>query len=100
LIRPDNIKGLIGFPSYHAVLALLVMYYAWGASWLRWPAIILNLLVIAATPIQVGHHAVDVLGGAIVSVFAFYGAEACMVGRIKLQPHFPLLTRMTRTRVA
>ena len=83
LIVPDNTRGLIGFPSYHAVLALLVIYYAWKASWLRWPAIILNLLVLAATPIQGGHHIVDVLGGALVSVIAFYGAEACMSGRAK-----------------
>jgi membrane-associated phospholipid phosphatase len=95
LIMPDNTKGLIGFPSYHAVLALLVMYYAWGARWLRWPAIVLNLLVLAATPIQGGHHAVDVLGGALVSVIAIYGARACMSDRVKLWPR-----QMVRAKLA
>jgi hypothetical protein len=97
LIMPDNAKGLIGFPSYHAVLALLVIYYAWQTLWLRWPAIILNLLVLAATPIQGGHHAVDVLGGALVSVVAFYGAEACMSDRVKLWPRQMARAKMAGT---
>jgi hypothetical protein len=73
-ISPDEVRGLIGFPSYHAVLALLVAFYAWRAPWLRWPALVLNLLVVVATPIQGGHHLVDVLAGVPVAALALYGA--------------------------
>ena len=55
LISPRDTKGLIGFPSYHAVLALLVMWHARKlvpAS----PALLLNGAVLLATPIQGGHH--------------------------------------------
>src|SRR3954469_16889487 len=62
LISPHDARGLIGFPSYHAALALLVIWYAWPHAMLRWPALALNIAVLAATPVQGGHHLVDVLG--------------------------------------
>jgi hypothetical protein len=62
LISPHDARGLIGFPSYHAALALLVIWYAWRHVLLRWPALVLNLAVLAATPVQGGHHLADVLG--------------------------------------
>jgi membrane-associated phospholipid phosphatase len=62
-VSPRDAKGLIGFPSYHAVLALLVIAYTRAIPALRWPALVLNLVVLIATPLQGGHHLVDVLGG-------------------------------------
>jgi len=62
LISAHDARGLIGFPSYHAGLALLVIWFSWRNAWLRWPALLLNLAVLAATPVQGGHHLIDVLG--------------------------------------
>jgi hypothetical protein len=45
-ISPRDTKGLVGFPSYHAVLALLVIWYARGIRFLRWPATLLNSAVL------------------------------------------------------
>lgn len=73
-ISPVEVKGLIGFPSYHAVLALLTTYYAWSIAWLRWPVLALNVLVLVATPIQGGHHLVDVAAGGVVTAFALFAA--------------------------
>ena len=70
LISPGDAKGLIGFPSYHAVLALLVMWHARGLKFVRWPALVLNIAVLLATPIQGGHHMMDVLGAFPVTVLA------------------------------
>jgi hypothetical protein len=70
LISPGDAKGLIGFPSYHAVLALLVMWHARHLKHLRIPAFALNIAVLLATPIQGGHHLVDVLGAVAVAVLA------------------------------
>ena len=81
VISAADTKGLIGFPSYHAVLALLVMFYGWKISWLRWPAVVLNLLVLVATPIQGGHHLVDVLGGVAVTALALGMAHALEMPR-------------------
>jgi hypothetical protein len=74
VISPTDTKGLIGFPSYHAVLAFLVIFYGWKLPRLRWPALILNLTVLVATPIQGGHHLVDVLGAIPVFALALHAA--------------------------
>ncbi len=49
LISPRDAKGLIGFPSYHAVLALLVVWYARDMKGLRWVVAVLDALVLVAT---------------------------------------------------
>jgi hypothetical protein len=69
-ITPTDIRGLIAFPSYHAVLALLMIWYARTIAWLRWPALILNLVVLVSAPIQGGHHLIDIFGGCGVAVLA------------------------------
>jgi hypothetical protein len=69
-ITPSELKGLIGFPSFHIVLAILVTWYArtWKAAF--WPLATINLLVLVATPIQGGHHVIDVVGGVAVAALA------------------------------
>jgi len=69
LIAP-NMKGLIGFPSYHAVLALLLMWYFRSLHGFRWIIWGLNGLVVLATPIAGGHHMIDVLAGVPVTFLA------------------------------
>ncbi|MES2254073.1 MAG: phosphatase PAP2 family protein [Pseudomonadota bacterium] len=69
-IAPDNVKGLIGFPSYHAVLALLLIWHLRDVRWLRWPVLALNIVVIFATPIEGGHHWVDVLAAVPVTALS------------------------------
>lgn len=73
-IAPDNAKGLIGFPSYHAVLALLLIWYFRPLAWVRWGVLPLNGIVIVATPIEGGHHWVDVIAALPVAVLAIAGA--------------------------
>jgi hypothetical protein len=75
LISPRDAKGLIGFPSYHAVLALLVMWHARKLAFLRWPALLLNSAVLLATPIQGGHHLVDVLAAFPIAAVVLFLAE-------------------------
>jgi hypothetical protein len=83
-ISPYDARGLIGFPSYHAELAVFVMWHAWSLRWLRWPAIALDCLVLIATPIQGGHHVIDVIAG--------IGAAAIAIGLVDLA------ARLTRPR--
>jgi membrane-associated phospholipid phosphatase len=75
-ITPGDIKGLVGFPSFHAALALLLTWYIWPIRFLRWPAVFANSLVIVATPIQGGHHAVDVLAGFAVAAISIFATTA------------------------
>jgi hypothetical protein len=70
----DQMQGLITFPSFHAVWAIL---FAWGfypIKQLRFGAIMLNLFVIASTPIQGAHYFIDIVGGAAVAGIAIYAA--------------------------
>lgn len=69
-MTPDDIKGLIGFPSFHAALAMFAAWYAYEVKLLRWPLIALNGIVLIATPIQGGHHVIDVLAGIAVAAVA------------------------------
>lgn len=65
LITPAHISGVVAFPSYHIVMALLVTCYAWRSIAFL-PLLLLNLPMIPATLAHGGHHLVDLFGGAAV----------------------------------
>lgn len=80
-ITPADLRGLIAFPSYHGVLALILAWYAWRVSWLRWPILVINAVVLICTPIQGGHHMVDVLAAFPVTALTLFLAE---LGKLKV----------------
>jgi membrane-associated phospholipid phosphatase len=69
-ISPTELRGVVGFPSYHTLQALVLAWYARNVPWLRWPAFALNAAVLVSIPIQGGHHLVDMFGGAAVTAAA------------------------------
>jgi hypothetical protein len=69
-ISPKELRGLVGFPSYHTLQALVLAWYARHLPWWRWMALALNAAVLVAVPIQGGHHLVDMAGGVAVTVIA------------------------------
>ena len=71
-IAPADARGLIGFPSYHGALALIVAWYARSLPRLFWPLLVVNSLVLVATPMQGGHHLVDVLASFPVAALAIF----------------------------
>lgn len=75
-ITPNDLRGLIAFPSYHGVLALITAFYAWHVRWLRWPALAINLAVLISSPIQGGHHAIDLVASIPVAALALAIAES------------------------
>jgi hypothetical protein len=75
-ITPKDLRGLIAFPSYHAVLALIVVWYARSIPWLRWPLLAINLVVLICTPEQGGHHLIDVLAAFPVTALALAIADS------------------------
>jgi hypothetical protein len=79
-ITPADLRGLIAFPSYHGVLALIVAWYAWNVRWLRWPLLLLNAVVVISSPIQGGHHMVDLLGSFPVAALSIFLAARCARG--------------------
>jgi PAP2 superfamily protein len=72
----DGMEGIITFPSYHVALAVVLGWALWQVSWLRWSGVIVNGLVIAATPIDGGHYFVDVFAGAIIAALSIAAARS------------------------
>jgi hypothetical protein len=54
--------GLISWPSFHTAGALLVVWTLRG-TWLFWPAVLVDGVLVAATVLLGLHYTVDVLGG-------------------------------------
>ena len=65
-----SLAGLITFPSFHSVSALLFVWASWPARRLRAPMVAINLTMLAATPIEGSHYLVDVIGGAMVALLS------------------------------
>lgn len=61
--------GLISMPSYHASASLIFTWALWKTA-LRWPAIALNLLMLAASIPLGSHYLVDIIAGVMVGVLA------------------------------
>jgi hypothetical protein len=80
-------QGIIAFPSFHAALGILLARAFWSLPGLRWPGLILNLGMIAATPTHGGHYFVDVFAGIGVGLLAVTAVTAARhLGTWRLRP--------------
>lgn len=59
--------GLVTFPSFHTMCGVLFAVCFSQFSWAKWPAVVLNGLLIAATPVEGGHYLADVIAGLALS---------------------------------
>lgn len=75
VIGDGGVQGVIQFPSLHTALAILYIYVARGQRFLFPFFLILNFLVILATPVIGGHHLSDVLGGAALALIVIGAAR-------------------------
>lgn len=69
-VLPKDFQGMVTFPSYHSVLAVISIFAALALRF-RWLAalfIVLNLLTLLSTPVDGGHYLVDTLGGIIIGL--------------------------------
>lgn len=66
----ESLPGLATFPSFHTAMGILIIYFTRERMLLLIPATLYSLLMIAATPIQGGHHLVDLLAGAAMALAA------------------------------
>ncbi|MGI9368651.1 MAG: phosphatase PAP2 family protein, partial [Ruegeria sp.] len=67
VITPSIIIGTIAFPSFHTVMAVLVVWYLRGTS-LFLPALLINVMMAPAILVHGGHYLTDMVGG--VATFA------------------------------
>lgn len=74
LMQLDTLEGLLTFPSFHTIGALLFIWATWRVPVVRWVSLALNAALIAATPIVGTHYFIDVAAGFIVAYLAVYAA--------------------------
>jgi len=71
----SQLQGLISFPSYHTVLAVLLTY-AHRHSALLGPAALVNGVMLFSIPRFGGHYLVDMIAGAAVALLAIAATAA------------------------
>lgn len=67
IITPDIITGTVSFPSFHLIMAMLVVWFTWRTV-VTVPAVIVNTAMVPALILHGGHHLIDLAGG--VATFA------------------------------
>ncbi|MEX0364675.1 MAG: phosphatase PAP2 family protein [Ruegeria sp.] len=80
VISPTDIVGTIAFPSYHTVMALLMIWYLRGTV-LFLPALALNLAMVPAILSHGGHYLTDMAGG-----IATFAIAAWLAGKLASDP--------------
>lgn len=86
VLDPMRLTGLISFPSYHALLAVLV-----ACAFARLPrlfpfALALEAAIIAFSPLIGGHYLADILAGIVLGLAAFYAAARIGAPRRAVEP--------------
>lgn len=71
MIDLGGAQGLVAFPSFHTVSAVILILAFSAVPYLRWPAFALNGLMLIAIPIEGGHYIVDVIAGAVLALAAW-----------------------------
>ena len=67
--------GLIAFPSFHVIWAILLTYACIGKKIIFYPMLCYNLILMAATVFLGWHYFTDVTGGFILGLGAIFFAE-------------------------
>ncbi len=70
-LMAEGAEGIITFPSLHAAIGLLFILAMWPVKYLRWIALLLNVTMIAATPIDGGHYFSDVIAGLVIAALSW-----------------------------
>jgi hypothetical protein len=71
MIDLSGAQGLVTFPSFHTVSAVVLILAFSAVPYLRWPAFVLNGLMLVAIPIEGSHYIVDVIAGAALALAAW-----------------------------
>lgn len=69
----SSFTGLISFPSYHAAAAVMFTWALWPTR-LRWPVLVINVLMTASAIVVGSHYLIDILAGCIVGAVAISAA--------------------------
>ena len=75
-----QLKGIISFPSFHAVMAVLLTRIHRGSR-LLWPMAALNAVMLLSVLSEGGHYLVDAIAGAAIAGIAILATAR--LGRLR-----------------
>jgi membrane-associated phospholipid phosphatase len=75
ILEESSLEGLINFPSFHAAAAVIYAWALWQVPYVRYPALVLNVLMFISSVPCGGHYIVDVIAGAAIAVSAIWFAN-------------------------
>lgn len=75
MVDLSGAQGLVTFPSFHTVCAVLFLITFRTVPYLRWVSLVLNSLMLISIPIEGSHYLVDVLAGAVLAVASWAAAS-------------------------
>jgi PAP2 superfamily len=87
-MTPDNMQGLVSFPSFHTCMALIIAWCSRGRWYTHFIGLAVGAAIIIGTPIFGGHYLVDVLGG------AFIFALALAIWRVRIEKNVGAATSL------
>ena len=67
VVTTDGDGGLIAFPSFHVIWAILLSYVLWDKKWIFIPVALVNFVAILSTVLLGWHYLVDVVGGCLIA---------------------------------
>ncbi|MGB3901064.1 MAG: phosphatase PAP2 family protein [Mesorhizobium sp.] len=89
LLSPKDTLGLVAFPSVHALMACLVVWFSTSIRRLFFPVAVINTAMVPAILIHGGHHLIDVIGGIAMFFVALLLAD-WLIGKSKPSVDFHL----------
>jgi len=73
------LHGGVTFPSWHTIMAVVLVYVCRGIPWLFVPALFLNAGMLVATPMIGGHYFVDIYAGLVLAAVVIVGLRRASI---------------------
>ena len=86
VVSAQTLVGLITFPSFHACAAALFVWALWGVRALRVPAVLLNLAMLAGSPLFGGHYLIDLIAGVVLSCLCIAASHVLVTRWSRIAP--------------
>ncbi|MGY3080923.1 membrane-associated phospholipid phosphatase [Bradyrhizobium sp. LM6.10] len=81
----EGAEGIISFPSLHAALGLLFPLALWPVRYFGWIAALLNVAMIAATPVDGSHYFCDVAAGLAVALLSWIAVQRALTAGERME---------------
>ncbi|MGB8818081.1 MAG: phosphatase PAP2 family protein [Rhizobiaceae bacterium] len=70
ILNPSELGGIVGFPSFHTIMAIITVRYASAVPYCFAPVAIWNVFMLPATLLHGAHNLADIFGGLVVGLLS------------------------------